>query len=91
MRGKKVPDVLRALAPLRPRFVFTRVDDPSAHDPAALARQWRRLTGNPAATAPTPREALLRANGDPIIVAGSLYLVGAVRGLVTGTAEEADQ
>jgi len=89
MRGKKVPGVLRALAPLRPRFVFTRVDDPNAHDPSALARTWRRITGNHAATAPTPADALLRANGDPIVVAGSLYLVGAVRGLLTGTAEDA--
>jgi dihydrofolate synthase / folylpolyglutamate synthase len=89
MKGKRVPDVFRALAPLRPRFVFTRVDDPAAHDPAALARTWRRITGNHGATAPTPRDALLRANGDPIVVAGSLYLVGAVRGLLTGTAEDA--
>ncbi len=88
MRGKNVPDVLRALIPLRPRFVFTRVDDPNAHDPTTLARHWRRITGNPAATAPTPRDALVRANGDPIVVAGSLYLVGHVRGLVTGTAED---
>ena len=89
MRGKRVPDVFRALAPLRPRFVFTRVEDPAAHDPAALARTWRRITGNHAATAPTPRDALLRANGDPIVVAGSLYLVGAVRGMLTGTTEDA--
>jgi dihydrofolate synthase / folylpolyglutamate synthase len=87
MRGKRVPDVLRALAPLRPRFVFTQVEDPSAHDPASLARAWHRITGNLAATAPTPREALLRANGDPIVVAGSLYLVGAVRALITGVEE----
>lgn len=87
MRGKNVPDILRAMAPLRPRFVFTRVDDPGAHDPAALARAWRRITGNTAATAPTPLDALRRSTGDPIVVAGSLYLVGAVRGLLTGTAE----
>jgi dihydrofolate synthase/folylpolyglutamate synthase len=87
MRGKRVPDVLRALAPLRPRFVFTQVDDPGAHDPTSLARAWRRITGNTGATAPTPREALLRANGDPIVVAGSLYLVGAVRALITGAEE----
>ena len=29
------------------------------------------------------------ANGDPVVVAGSLYLVGAVRGMLTGTGEEA--
>ena len=26
--------------------------------------------------------------GDPVVVAGSLYLVGAVRGMITGTTEE---
>ncbi len=45
MRAKKVHAVLRALAPLEPRFIFTRVDDPGAHDPADLARIWRRGGG----------------------------------------------
>jgi dihydrofolate synthase/folylpolyglutamate synthase len=92
MRGKKVGAVLRALAPLEPRFVFTRVSDAGAHDPADLARSWRRVSGGGRSrTAATPREALAAAAGDsdPIIVAGSLYLVGAVRAMITGTAEEA--
>jgi folylpolyglutamate synthase/dihydropteroate synthase len=38
--------------------------------------------------APTAAEALRRAEADPIVVAGSLYLVGAVRGMITGTGEE---
>ena len=38
MRTKRVTAVLRALAPLDPRFVFTRVDDPGAHEPEALAQ-----------------------------------------------------
>ena len=88
MRGKKVRDVLRALAPLEPRFVFTRVDDPNAHAPAALADAWRRVGGNKAITAATPQDALRLANADPVVVAGSLYLVGAVRGMITGEAEE---
>jgi folylpolyglutamate synthase/dihydropteroate synthase len=29
------------------------------------------------------------ARGDPVVVAGSLYLVGAVRGMITGTSEDA--
>ena len=45
MRTKKVHAVLRALAPLDPRFVFTSVDDPGAHDPATLARAWRSVSG----------------------------------------------
>jgi dihydrofolate synthase/folylpolyglutamate synthase len=88
MRGKKVRDVLRALAPLEPRFVFTRVDDPHAHAPDDLANAWRRVGGNGEIVAATPLEALRRADADPVVVAGSLYLVGAVRGMITGEAEE---
>jgi dihydrofolate synthase / folylpolyglutamate synthase len=89
MRTKRVRGVLRALAPLDPRFVFTRVDDPGAHDPQTLADAWRRVSGHGSRSAPSPAEALAVAGGDPIVVAGSLYLVGAIRGMLTGTAEEA--
>lgn len=88
MRSKRVHAVLRALAPVDPRFVFTRVEDPGAHEPEALARIWRGIGGAPAATAPTPADALHRASGDPLVVAGSLYLVGAVRGMITGMTED---
>jgi dihydrofolate synthase/folylpolyglutamate synthase len=88
MRAKDVRGVLRALAPLEPRFVFTRVEDPGAADPAALAEAWAGLGGGESLTAPDPRAALAVAAGDPVVVAGSLYLVGAVRGMITGTAEE---
>jgi dihydrofolate synthase/folylpolyglutamate synthase len=88
MRGKKVAAVLRALAPLEPRFVFTGVDDPRALPPQELAAIWRRVGGGRARTASTPRRALEMATGDPVVVAGSLYLVGAVRGMITGTGEE---
>ena len=87
MRTKRVSDMLRALAPLEPRFVFTRVDDPGAHSPESLARAWRRIGGTPARTAATAAEALGVAGADPTVVAGSLYLVGAVRGMITGIAE----
>jgi dihydrofolate synthase/folylpolyglutamate synthase len=88
MRGKDIGGVLSALAGLEPRFVFTRVDDPNAHDPEELARAWRRLGGADARTAADSRRALEMASGDPVIVAGSLYLVGEVRGMITGTREE---
>jgi dihydrofolate synthase/folylpolyglutamate synthase len=89
MRGKNVRGVLAALAPLAPRFVFTRVADPGAHDPAELASAWRSLGGTHERTALTPTAALAMAEGDPVVVAGSLYLVGEVRGMITDTAEEA--
>ena len=92
MRGKRIAAVLRALAPVRPRFVFTRVADAGAHEPADLERVWRRVHGSAGGsrTAANPAEALATAAGgsDPIVVAGSLYLVGAIRGMITGTAEE---
>jgi dihydrofolate synthase / folylpolyglutamate synthase len=88
MRTKRVGAIFRALLPLQPRFVFTRVDDTGAHDPDTLARAWRRLAGRRARTAATPAEALAQCGADPVVVAGSLFLVGAVRGMITGTAEE---
>ncbi len=89
MRGKDVRGVLRELAGLRPALVFTRVSDPGAHDPADLLAEWRAVGGRGGRVAETPCEALERANADPLVVAGSLYLVGAVRGMITGTSEEA--
>ena len=88
MRTKRVGALLRELAPLDPRFVFTRVDNPGAHDPQTLARTWRRLSGRGSRSALSPDRALAMADGDPVVVAGSLYLVGAIRGMLTGTAEE---
>lgn len=94
MQGKRVHAVLRALAPLAPRPVFTRVEDPGAMMPASLLRAWRRVapTGHAGTTAADPADALrlaatLRSGDDPIVVAGSLYLVGAVRGMISPEAE----
>ena len=89
MQGKKVRAVLRALAPLEPKFIFTRVDDPKAFTPETLVAAWHAVSGTQAAAAPTASAALAMAEGDPVVVAGSLYLVGEVRGLVTGTTEAA--
>jgi dihydrofolate synthase/folylpolyglutamate synthase len=89
MRGKRVSAVLRALAPLRPRPIFTSVADPRAHRPAELLGRWRRIARGGEAV-PEPAAAMDRAAGlrraaeDPIVVAGSLYLVGAVRGMLLG-------
>jgi dihydrofolate synthase/folylpolyglutamate synthase len=89
MRTKKVRAMLRALEPIDPRFVFTPVDDPGAHDPDSLARAWASISGGDARTAASPEAALRTAEGDPVVVAGSLYLVGAVRAMLRPTDEEA--
>jgi dihydrofolate synthase/folylpolyglutamate synthase len=95
MRGKRVAAVLRALAPLEPRPIFTRVDDPGAISPDELLKRWRRAGASRGRTVHTPEAALRQAAalrsepGQPVVVAGSLYLVGAVRGILRG--EEADR
>ena len=86
MRGKDVSGVLRALAPLQPRLVFTAVDDPKAHAPDELLQAWHRI-GPGGERRREPRAALARAaelrHGDEaVVVAGSLYLVGALRGVL---------
>ncbi len=92
MRGKRVEAVLRALTAVDPRPIFTAVDETTALPPADLARRWRRLSATSAEIAVTPADAMARAaeraeNDTPVVVAGSLYLVGAVRGLLTGERE----
>ncbi len=93
MRGKRVTAVLRALAPRRPLPVFTAVTDPHAHRPEDLLRTWRRVSPDARGAAAgtvvaTPVDALARAvalgGRGPVVVAGSLYLVGAVRAALTG-------
>jgi dihydrofolate synthase/folylpolyglutamate synthase len=89
MRGKDVRGALRELAALDPGFVFTRVEDPGAYKPADLLAEWLAVGGRAGRVAATPRAALeAAADADPVVVAGSLYLVGAVRGMITGTDEE---
>jgi folylpolyglutamate synthase/dihydropteroate synthase len=90
MRGKRVRDMLRALAPLDPLPVFTAIDDPGARAPQELLAAWRGLGAGHGRVAAAPRAALqqaaeLRHAPDlPVVVAGSLYLVGAVRAMLAG-------
>jgi dihydrofolate synthase/folylpolyglutamate synthase len=92
MADKDVAGVIGAVAASRTldgaTIVCTAVDAPRAMDPAALAAAWRAALGAPGArgitvrTAATPDAALdlAVATGAPtVVVAGSLYLVGAVR------------
>ena len=89
MATKRVTGMLRALASLDALPIFTRVPAGDAAPPARLAETWKRLTGQPALVEEEPAaavrraaDAAVRAEGDPVIVCGSLYLVGAVRGLL---------
>ena len=94
IRGKRVSAILRALAELEPSPVFTRVPSDTAVAPAALAAAWSRLTGRRATVEPDPLRAVERAaaasrSGDPVVVCGSLYLVGAVRAVLVPEAAAA--
>ncbi len=88
MRDKRVSVLLRALAPLRPRPIFTTVDDPNAMSPQMLLAKWRGIGGESGRVARDPAHAMalaadLRMGGEqPVVVAGSLYLVGAIRGML---------
>jgi dihydrofolate synthase/folylpolyglutamate synthase len=90
MRGKRVRDMLRALAPLDPLPVFTAIDDSGARAPQELLAAWRGLGAGRGRVAAAPDEALLQAAelrhapDQPVVVAGSLYLVGAVRAMLAG-------
>jgi len=89
MRGKRVHAVLRALAQVKPRPVFTAVNQHGARAPAELLSIWHSLGGVGGQVASDPAAAMRVAEGlvrhdQPILVAGSLYLVGAVRGMLTG-------
>ena len=90
MRGKRVTDMLQALAALDPIPIFTAVEDPGARSPRELLAAWRGLADGPGHAAADPGQALKRAAelrrapDQPIVVAGSLYLVGAARAMLAG-------
>jgi dihydrofolate synthase / folylpolyglutamate synthase len=88
MADKDVPGVVGALASARSlrdaSIVTTQVDLPRALPAAELAAIWRSIGGGgrTVTAEPEPGRALDRALAGPpgpIVVAGSLYLVGAVR------------
>jgi dihydrofolate synthase/folylpolyglutamate synthase len=88
-RGKRVRPVLAGLAPLRPRPVFTEVADGGAFEAGDLLRAWRRVGPGGQAVPEMARAVRMAADmrsrpDQPILVAGSLYLVGAVRGMLLG-------
>jgi dihydrofolate synthase/folylpolyglutamate synthase len=80
---KDIRSVGFALAPQVDRILTTCCDHPKARPPAEVARE---LEGLPVPVTPAgPIEDALpfaRSSGDLVIVAGSLYLIGAVRDLV---------
>ena len=94
MSDKDVDGVLRSLAAsphlAGARLIATSVGGERAMPPGDLAARWKAVTGGPAEAAAGPGAALEAAlaparDGEasgPVVVAGSLYLVGAIRALL---------
>lgn len=82
MRDKKVEELIGALAPAASHFVFTAPAIGRAATPEELLTAATRVAPDvPAITRAQPSEALTHAMslGDPVVVAGSLYLAGEIR------------
>jgi folylpolyglutamate synthase/dihydropteroate synthase len=89
MADKDVPGMARALFPRAAAVVLTRPSGKRAASPRALLRTTASLARRVAVEA-RPRHALRRARrlarelgpGVPVVVAGSLYLVGEMKALL---------
>jgi dihydrofolate synthase/folylpolyglutamate synthase len=87
MADKDVAGIIETLAAARSMrgvsVICTRIDLTRALDPAALAAHWRKVLPEASISVePDPGRALERALAaapGPVVVAGSLYLVGEVR------------
>jgi dihydrofolate synthase / folylpolyglutamate synthase len=92
MRDKDVDGVIAPLLPRASAVVTTTVLPPRGMDPDALAARVRALApATPVVSASTVGEALALADrdGHTVVVAGSLFLVGAMLALVAGRPEPA--
>jgi dihydrofolate synthase/folylpolyglutamate synthase len=83
MSDKRVDDILAALAPAASHFICTSVSANRSAAPEDLAKHAQRVAPRVKAEAVLdPMDALARAAqcGAPVVVAGSLYLAGEIRG-----------
>ena len=89
MADKDVAPMLAAIAPLSDRIIFTRPESERSAEAAQLMALLPDAYRQRATSAETVSEALTVAveesgNDDLIVVAGSLYLIGAARKLLLG-------
>lgn len=82
MQDKDIDGLVQAMAPSACAFICTAATSPRAARPEDLAARVRAIAPQvPVLTAATPAAALALAAplGQPIVVAGSLYLAGEIR------------
>jgi len=87
---KDVRGIVAALAPGCRAIIATRYQQDRAMEPEALAAIARVLTDVPVEVAPdlATADALARLHGAPIVIAGSLFLVGEARVRYLGAAAD---
>ena len=95
MADKDMAATLDLIAPLADIFILTRPESERSATPEALRALLPEAAGASALTAATVAEALALARqrcepDDLVVVAGSLYLVGAARVLLAGELVESD-
>ena len=86
MQDKDIDRVVAALAPHAAAFICTRLQSPRAATPDAVAARIANIAPHvPTETTEHPRAALAAAAvfGQPVVVAGSLYLAGEIRELLS--------
>jgi dihydrofolate synthase/folylpolyglutamate synthase len=85
MRDKRADRMIAAIVPVTSHLIATAAASARAMPPAEVAAVVRNVAPMlPVFTADSPAEALARARplGDPVVVAGSLYLAGEVRAAI---------
>ena len=77
LEDKDAAGMLRELAPLFDRFVFTRCANPRALSPGTLETLAEKLSGPPSETVAEPHAAVehARAQAGAVVATGSIYLV----------------
>jgi dihydrofolate synthase/folylpolyglutamate synthase len=86
MADKDAGGILQALLPVASHVICTAAATPRAAAPEAIAAHIRAIApGLPVMTEATPAGALRRALplGSPVVVAGSLFLAGEIRSLLS--------
>jgi dihydrofolate synthase/folylpolyglutamate synthase len=86
MKDKDVIEYLKIIRPLAERFIACAPGNPRALPAEELAERAREAgiaSGEKISAAASPEEAL-RLAGYPVLICGSLYLAGEVRGYWTG-------
>jgi dihydrofolate synthase / folylpolyglutamate synthase len=88
LKDKAFAEMGQILFPLFDAVVLTEVSSPRTASLSEL-QAAAEATGTPALTAPSPREALQKAleltpSDGVVVVTGSVYLVGELRGFLTG-------